>query len=213
MTNFPGSPKLIKGALVAYWGSNPSPQVISFQYNPENLSRTLEGQTAGGGDGSQLEALRLTGAPVESIKLDAVIDATDQLDAGDPTAEEVGIYPQLALLELLIYPTSDHVITNQALLALGTIEVIPPQGPLVLFVWGEQRVLPVRLTEFSVTEELHDPKLNPIRAKVSLGLRVLSYNDLPRDHKGYSLFLNHQIAKEGLAKKAPAGGDIGVKNL
>jgi hypothetical protein len=213
MSNFPGSPKLIKGALVAYWGSNPTPKVIAFQINPESLARTLEAQTAGGGDGSQLEALRLTGAPVETIKLDAVIDATDQLDAGDPTAQEFGIYPQLALLELLLYPTSTHVITNEVLLALGTIEVIPPQGPLLVFVWGEQRVMPVRLTEFSVTEEFHDPQLNPIRAKVSLGLRVLSYNDLPRGHKGYSLFLNHQIAKEGMAKRAPSGGDIGVDNL
>jgi hypothetical protein len=171
----------------------------------------LEAQTRGEGEGSQGEALRLAGAPVETIKLEAVLDATDQLEEGDGTAGESGIHPQLAILELLIYPESSRVIANTALLALGTLEVIPPQGPFVLFVWGPKRILPVRLTEFSVTEESHDPQLNPIRAKVSLGLRVLSYNDLPRDHGGYALFLQHQIAKEALSRQAPSGGDLGVE--
>lgn len=208
MTSFPGSPQFKKGALVAYRGSAPA-QVIAFQYNPETLSRTLEAQTVSP-EGAQAEALRLTGAPVETIKLEALLDATDLLEAGDPTATENGIHPQLALLELLIYPESRHVRTNATLLSLGTIEVFPPQGPFLLFVWGDKRVLPVRLTEFSITEEFHDTNLNPIRAKISLGLRVLSYNDLHRDHRGYSLFLNHQVSKEILARKAPAGGNVGV---
>lgn len=207
-STFPGSPQLKKGALVAYRG-NDGPQVIAFQYNPETLTRTLEAQTLSP-EGAQAEALRLTGAPVETIKLDAMLDATDLLEAGDPAAVAHGIHPQLALLELLIYPESAHVRRNGALLASGTIEVIPPQGPFLIFVWGEKRVLPVRLTEFSVTEEFHDTDLNPLRAKVSLGLRVLSYNDLPRGHRGYSLFFNHQVSKEILARQAPAGGDVGV---
>jgi Contractile injection system tube protein len=208
MTTFPGSPKLIKGALVAYRGDTP-PEVIAFQYNPETLSRTLEAQTVSA-EGAEAEALRLTGAPVEQIKVEALLDAADQLEKGDPGAVADGIHPQLALLELLIYPESRHVRLNATLLSLGTIEVIPPQGPYLLFVWGKKRVLPVRLTEFSVTEEFHDPDLNPVRAKVSLGLRVLSYNDLPRNHPGYALFMNHQVSKEALAKKSPAGGDVGV---
>jgi len=212
MTTFPNSPQLLKGALVAYWTGD-SPQVISFQYNPESLSRSLEAQTAAEGDGAQSEALRLTGAPVETIKVEAVLDATDALEEGDATAASVGLHPQLALLELLIYPTSSSVVANNVLLALGTIEVLPPQGPLLLFVWGPKRVLPVRLTEFSVTEELHDSQLNPVRAKVSLGMRVLSYNDLPRDHRGYSLFLDHQTTKEALARQAPAAGQTGVDDL
>jgi len=210
MTTFPGSPKLIKGALVAHRDGSSAPQVIAFQYNPETLSRTLEAQTAGDGEGAQSEALRITGAPVESIKLEALIDAADQLEAGDSTAATAGIHPQLALLELLIYPTSQSVVLNNTLLATGTLEIIPPQGPFVLFVWGPKRVLPVRLTEFSLTEEFHDPMLNPVRAKVSLGLRVLSYNDLPRDHRGYSLFLTHQVTKEAMARLAPTPGDVGV---
>ena len=85
------------------------------------------------------------------------------------------------------------------LAALGTIEIIAPEGPFTLFIWGAKRVLPVRLTEFRVTEEAHDTNLNPIRAKVSLGLRVLSYADLSLTHPGYTLFLAHQITKETMA--------------
>jgi hypothetical protein len=101
------------------------------------------------------------------------------------------------------------------LLAVGTIEVIPPVGPFTLLVWGLKRVLPVRLTEFTITEELHDTGLNPIRAKVSLGLRVLTYNDLSITHPGYYVFLTHQIVKETMAKLgslsnvgAVLGGDV-----
>jgi hypothetical protein len=191
----PNSPVILKGALVTFHAPNPLPQVIAFQYNPATLTRTLEGQTAGEGGGP--EALRLSGAPVETIKLEVSIDATDQLEVGEGV--EDGIHPQLANLELLLYPSSARVIANTALMAVGTIEVIPPDGPFTLFVWGPKRILPVTLTEFAVTEEEYDTTLNPIRAKVSLGLRVLSYNDLPITHPGYYLFLAHQIGKEVLA--------------
>lgn len=198
MTTFPGSPKLLKGAIVAIALPNPTPQVIPFQYNPVTLTRTLEVKAAGE-EGSTSEALRLEGAPVESIKLDLEFDATDKLEFGDATAVQQGIYPQLSALETLIYPPSSLVITNQILLSLGTIQIAPPQAPLTLFVWGAKRILPVRLTEFSITEEAYDTNLNPIRAKVSLGLRVLSYNDLNITNPGYHLFLAHQIVKETIA--------------
>jgi hypothetical protein len=100
---------------------------------------------------------------------------------------------------MLLYPKSALVIANTVLMAVGTIEVIPPTAPLTIFIWGPKRVVPVRLTEHSVTEEQHDPSLNPIRAKASLGLRVLSYSDLPITNPGYSLFLAHQIVLEAMA--------------
>ncbi|MFN3374217.1 MAG: hypothetical protein ACK44M_11685 [Chloroflexus sp.] len=198
MTTFPRSPRLLKGALVSFDLPNPKPAVIVFQYNPDTLSRTLEAQT--GGEGA--DALRIKGAPVETIKLDIELDATDQLEQG---AAAIGLHPQLAALEVLIYPKSALVITNTALLNAGTIEILPPQAPFTLFIWGPKRVLPVRLTEFSITEEAYDPQLNPIRAKVSLGLRVLSYNDLPAANPGYHLFLAHQIVKETMAAIARTG--------
>jgi hypothetical protein len=195
MTTFPNTPKLLKGAIVSIALPNPLPQVIPFQYNPVTLNRTLEVQ-AGGGEGNTSEALRLEGAPVENIKLEVEFDATDQLELGNSTAVEQGIYPQLSALEILLYPPSSLVIANQTLLSVGTIQTAPPEAPLTLFIWGPKRILPVRLTEFSITEEAHDTNLNPIRAKVSLGLRVLSYNDLAVTNPGYHLFLSHQIVKE-----------------
>ena len=204
MSTFPNSPRLQKGALVGLDPMNPLASVIVFQYNPETLTRTLTPQTAsgqGGAGGAQApgEALRLAGPPQESIKLDVAIDATDQLEKGKPPATQVGIYPQLAALEMLLYPKSARVIANEVLLRAGVIEVIPPEAPLTILVWGAQRVLPVRLNDFSITEEMFDPNLNPIHAKVSLGLRVLNYRDLGLLSPGGGLFMAHQLMKEGLA--------------
>ena len=198
MTTFPGSPRLLKGALVTLALPNPLPSVIPFQYNPETLSRSLEIQ-AGSGEGDRSEVLRLKGAPVETIKLDVELDATDQLEHADPTAVSMGVHPQLAALELLVYPQTGVVIANTVLMALGTIEIIPPDAPFTLFIWGPRRILPVRVSELSISEEMYDVNLNPIRAKVSLGLRVLSYNDLSVTHPGYHLFLAHQVVKEAMA--------------
>ena len=214
MTTFPNSPRLLKGALVGLDLFNPIPSVIAFQYNPETLTRSLKAR-AMGGEGSKAEAMRLTGAPEEDITLDVEIDATDQLEKAEDTAVSMGIYPQLSALEMLLYPKSALVIANTALMAAGTIEIVPPAGPFTLFIWGAKRILPVRLTNFSITEEAHDVNLNPIRAKVSLGLRVLSYSDLPLTHPGYHMFLAHQVVKEAMAVVgsvndlgAVAGGDI-----
>jgi hypothetical protein len=198
MTTFPNSPRILKGALVGIEPANPLASVIVFQYNPDTLTRTLKAKSAGG-EGARAEALRLTGAPEETIKVDVEIDATDQFEKADPKVTKQGIYPQLSALEMLIYPRSQLVIANTILLAVGTIEIIPPTAPLTLFIWGVKRILPVRITDFSITEEAHDTALNPIRAKVSLGLRVLSYNDLSLTDPGYYLFLAHHVVKETLA--------------
>lgn len=202
MTTFPGSPRVLRGAIVGLDPFNPVASVIVFQYNPEKVTRTLQVQAAGGDNGGQSEALRLKGAPIETLKVDVEIDATDQLETGEGNATSLGIYPQLAALEMLIYPKSVLVVANTALLALGTIEVIPPTGPLTLFIWGLKRVLPVRLTEFTINEENFDVNLNPTRASVSLGLRVLTYNDVPLVHPAYALFLAHQVVKEVMATMA-----------
>jgi hypothetical protein len=199
MSSFPGSPKVQKGAIVGIDPFNPVASVVVFQYNPDKLTRTLQPQAAGGDGGGFSEAQRLKGAPVETIKVDVEIDATDQLEAAEGAATSMGIYPQLSALEMLAYPKSALIITNSILLALGTTEVVPPIGQLTLFVWGIKRVLPVRLTDFSITEEAFDVALNPIRAQVSLGLRVLTYNDVPLAHPAYALFLTHQVVKEVMA--------------
>jgi contractile injection system tube protein len=202
MSSFPNSPRLQKGALIGLDPINPLASVVVFQYNPETLTRTLTPQTSGGGGGGQFapgEALRLTGPPLEEIRLEVVLDATDQLEEAQPPATQMGIYPQISALEMLLYPKSALVIANEVFLRVGMIEVIPPEAPLTVLVWGSKRVLPVRLTSFSITEEMFDPSLNPIHAKVSLGLRILNYRDLGLLSPGGALFMAHQLAKEVMA--------------
>jgi hypothetical protein len=198
MSTFPGSPRLLKGALIGVDPLNPLGSIVVFQYNPDTMTRKLEPRAVAA-EGDRGEAFRLTGAPKETITLSIEIDATDQLEQANPLAVAAGIYPTLSALEIMVYPKSAIVIANTALSLVGTIEVIPVEAPMTLFVWGPQRVLPVRLTSFSITEEAHDQLLNPIRAKVELSLSVLSYQDLPLVSAGRVLFLAHHITKEIMA--------------
>jgi hypothetical protein len=200
MTTFPGSPRVLKGALVTLEPPSSTPSVIVFQYNPITLTRSLQAQVAGGERGRRSGPIRYSGAPVETITLEIDLDAADQLERGDERTVKLGLHPQLAALELLVYPASDTIITNIELSNLGVIEIVPAVAPFTLFIYGSQRILPVQVTSFSVTEEAHDTLLNPIRAKVSLGLQVLSYNDLTPDDPGHALFLAHQVAKEAMAR-------------
>ncbi|MGH9945250.1 MAG: hypothetical protein ACRD9R_23105 [Pyrinomonadaceae bacterium] len=202
MSSFPNSPRLIRGGLVLIDADTSAVQrVIALQYNPDTLTRTLQARGIGAEAGDRREAQRLTGPPVETIKLEAEIDATDQLEFPEqnPNAPRLGIHPQLAALEIVVYPRSAQIQANNRLAQTGTLEITPLETPLTLFVWSKNRILPVLLTEFTITEEAFDPSLNPIRAKVSLGMRVLSVNDLRFDHKGNSLFMAYHQQKERLA--------------
>jgi hypothetical protein len=199
MGSFTNSPRVLKAAIVGIDIFNPLASIIVLQYNPESLTRTIQPQTIGNEEGARTDVLRLTGAPIETIRLDAELDATDQLEQSDPIATALGIYPQLSALEMLVYPKSTKVIIDTLLMAVGTTEIIPPMAPFTVLIWGIKRVVPVRVADFSITEEAHDVNLNPIRAKVSLGLRVLSYNDFSVTHPGYYLFLAHQVIKETMA--------------
>ena len=198
MSTFPGSPKTQKGAIVGLDPFNPLASIIVFQYNPDSLTRTLTAQTTSG-NAAQGEALRLKGPPQETITVNVEIDAADQLEKADGIATSMGLYPTLSSLEMLLYPKSALVIANEVLANVGVIEIIPPEAPLTLFIWGIKRVLPVRLTTFSITEEAFDPSLNPIRAKVNLGMRVLNYQDLGLLSPGGALFMVHQVMKEVMA--------------
>jgi hypothetical protein len=207
MSSFPGSPHIIKGGIVLIDPTTAAVlRIIALQYNPDTLTRTLQVQTVGG-ESDRLEALRLKGPPNETIKLDAEIDATDQLEFPDEnaTTTQSGIFPQLAALETLVYPTSAQLESANSLAQAGTLEIAPAEAPLSLFIWSRTRILPVRVTEFSIAEEAFDVALNPIRAKVSLGMRVLSVNDLPFSHKGANLFMAYLKNKELLASLGPGG--------
>ena len=216
----PISPRLLKGGLVLIDpGSSAVQRVITLQYNPDTLSRTLQTQafTTGSEGGNRSEALRLKGPPIETIKLDAEIDATDQLENPDQNQATVqyGIAPQLAALETLVYPASATLQKNYALSQQGTLEIMPIMAPMSLFVWSAARIVPVRIIELSITEEAFDPQLNPLRAKVSLGLRVLSIDDLFFSDRGGSLYMAYQRQKESLAQLYQYGtlGALGIRGL
>jgi hypothetical protein len=202
MSSFPGSPRILKGGIVLIDPDTSAvTRVIALQYNPDTLTRSLQVQAISADGGDRSEVLRLKGPPVETLKLDAEIDATDQLEFPEQNSGVVqsGIFAQLAALETMVYPTSAQLRTNDTMSQIGTLEIVPMETPLALFVWSKSRILPVRITEFSITEEAFDVSLNPIRAKVSLGLRVLSVNDVPSGHKAASLFMSYLQQKEQLA--------------
>ncbi|WP_343854107.1 hypothetical protein [Rhodanobacter soli] len=214
MSGFPGSPRILKGGIVLIDAASSAVlRVIALQYNPDSLTRSLQVQAVSADGGDRSEVLRLKGPPVETLKLEAEIDATDQLEFPEQnsSAAQSGIFAQLAALETMVYPSSGQLRANDVLAQIGTLEIVPMETPLALFVWSKSRILPVRITEFGITEEAFDTALNPIRAKVSLGLRVLSVNDVPSGHKAASLFMNYLQQKERLA--GGAGGQLSALGL
>jgi hypothetical protein len=206
VTASPISPRLVKGGIVTMDPDTSVVQtVIALQYNPDSLSRTLQIQAVQGGqDGVRVDALRLRGPAIETIKLEAELDATDQLE--NPKKNKVtvqyGLHPQLAQLEMLVNPVVETLTSDNGMANSGSLEILRLEQPLTLFVWSKSRVVPVRLTDFSITEEAFDTNLNPIRAKVSLGLRVLNVDDLGFDSPGGHIFMAYLSNKQKLASKA-----------
>ncbi|WP_055614518.1 hypothetical protein [Streptomyces phaeochromogenes] len=224
MTRYADIPKPIRSGIVVVDPDRGTPQrIIVLQFNPDTLERSLSPQSAGGsgdsggggsGTGDRNEALRLKGPAQETWKFTAEIDATDQFEVAAPD----GIHPQLATLEMLVQPTTQQIRDASRLSQKGTIEISPIEMPLTLFTWGSKRVMPVRLTELSINESAFDVNLNPIRASLGVGLKVLTVSDLPAGHRGADLYMAHLAQKERLATAARrgslgglglTGGDIG----
>jgi len=203
MSAFPGSPRVLRGGIVLVdLYSSAIQRVVVFQYNPDTMTRTLQVQGETGEAADHLEALRLKGPPIETIKLEVEIDATDALEDPDHHADTVenGILSQLAALETIVYPPSTQVQANLQQAESGVMEIFPLAAPLQIFVFGKHRALPVRITEMTITEEAFSPELDPLRAKVSLGMRVLNVNDLLFDNVGGNLFMTYFQRKETLAR-------------
>lgn len=193
-------PQTLRGALVSLPNGGGRHRVIAFQYNPSSIRRSLEPQMVGGEENDRSRAVRYTSAPVQTIQLEIEFDATDALAEGDAVAESLGILPQLAALELLAYPNSSAVARREAKATEGVMEVAPLTAPQVLFIWGDQRVMPVRLTGFSIQEEGFDAQLHPIRAVVSISMRVLNDSDLDSKNHEYHLFQAYQKNLESEAQ-------------
>ena len=140
--------------------------------------------------------------------------------AKDPTTNLFIAYTYQAdcsVSQVLAYPARTTIVSpnNHNLSNLGIIEIIPMETMLTLFIWNKNRIVPVRITEMSITEEAFDVNLFPIRAKVSLGMRVLSVDDLGFAHKGGSIYMNYQQNKERLADMFTSGSlsDFGINSI
>ncbi len=203
-SDFPRSPKLLKGALIVFETKLPVPtNLIVFQYNPDTMTRGLQAASgtanpqAGSGDTPPVLP------PLETFQVTVELDAADQLEnpGANPLTVATGLHPSLAALELLMYPPSSALILNKVLSLAGSSLISPAQAPLVLFFWGLARILPVRVTSVSITELAFDPLLNPILAKVQLGMRSLTAIELQRAGPPFdTLAIVQQIAKEVLAR-------------
>ena len=205
MPSSPLSPKILKGGIVLL---DPDTavvrQIIPLQYNPETISRSLTPQRFSTGE--QTDALRLKAPPEETYTLKIELDATDFLEVKDDQHIADGLQSALSVLETIIYPKSSRLIRNNQLANFGSLEIIPIEGPVVLFIWSKNRVMPVHITTFSIAEQAFDVNLNPIRAEIDLALKVLTVDDFGFDHKGGSLYLAYQQQKEQLAQKYKPGG-------
>ena len=185
-----------------------SPTVIPFQFNPEQITRNLSPQAAGQKPdkpgSAREEALKTSGPPLETISLKVVLDASDELEFPEQNLDTLlfGIHPALAALEMLLYPPSTQILLAEQQTGTAVSQISPgaDQLPLVLFVWGPNRVAPVRVTSFSVTEDFFDTDLNPIRASVDLGMQVLTYMVLDETSPAHGAYMTYQETKERLAR-------------
>ncbi|MBU3078997.1 hypothetical protein [Sphingomonas quercus] len=210
---YPRSPKVLKGGIVAYQLPQLVPTIIAFQYNPDEVSRSIQSRgAAGGGRG---DANRVDGPPTETISMSVDIDATDQLEKPDQNSVAVdnGLHPVIASLERLVYPSYPLVIANEALAFAGSAFILAEQAPLALLVWGPKRVLPVRVQSLSIREEAFDQKLNPIRARADLTLEVLTYRDLDVGNPGYWVYLAAFTQKEVLSTLNTLGDPGGIRSM
>ena len=190
--------RLLKGALIAY---DPETQQsgdrVKFQYNPEQLSRTLTPTYK-----KDEEGKLFIGAPGEKIDLTIKLQAIDLMVAkskkNDLDAAGRGLYAQLAQLELLVYPESSAISKYQQELTSGTKGTVPASAKPLMFQWGARRLLPVRLTSVTVTETLFNIALSPIVATVKLDMQIESITDATG--LTYDLLFQHVQDMESLAE-------------
>ena len=188
-------PKIFRGAFVEYGLSIP-PLVVVFQFNPLQLSRSrylmfsmpaaAPGEAAGGAptlrdfhqnfdDLRKLRDAQSVSVEPESLSFDILLDATDKLNDGDPIAQQLGIAPQLATLELMVQPKSESILGRLAdqLAPGGFSFTCTDKPPMILFIWGRKRVLPVNINSMTITETEFKTNLEPIRATVAVDLTVI----------------------------------------
>lgn len=181
--SLPGAP-LRKGALVQIFEGVVGlglPNIVLFQYNPQKITHSItpynpyEVDKAGrGAQGPMVQPYD----PPQSFSLSLELDASDDMEQDSKVAIRWGVADRLAALKKLNYASKGLLgdLLQSAKLLAGDphCKVERSTVPIVLFIWGPGRVLPIRVTSFSVEETLYTPKLFPLHATVSLGLEVLT---------------------------------------
>jgi hypothetical protein len=202
------APLLTKGALIQLSEGivGPVPNVIAFQYNPETLTRKLTpwqppAEDAAAEQGGQTDPQIQPYDPQETIDLAIEFDCTDQLESPErhPTALAFGVADRLAALERLLYPVTegDGLLADLATSLLGgaSAEVVRTTVPVVLLAWGPGLVVPVRVTSYSVEEQVFSTTLYPIRAKVTVSVQVLTDQAFPAEGENAQTSLAAAIAR------------------
>jgi len=185
----------VKGALIEYSGQflGPVPNIVVFQFNPEQISRTINMAESGGerNQRAQTERTAAAGPPTEEFSVTIQLSAAEDLGSPGPftgVTRLFGIGPQIAALEKMVYPNGPNGLIGAAIDAIGSAiggggaapaERSSPREalPRLLFIWGPTRVLPVAIKSMSITEQEYDSTLSPTRADVALGLKVSNVPD------------------------------------
>lgn len=202
-------PIVEKGMLLVFDSHEPGvlpARVVVFQFNPDTMKRTLTARAAQKAEGEAAapgDIYRVGGDPTETFTMTVSLHASEQIDPkGDTDAEERGLYPVLAALELLMYPEAKLAREIAQGAKKGKASVKAAYTPLVMLQWGEHRgIVPVKVSGFSVAEEMFDARLNPIQAKVELALQVLSADDLTGASIGASVYQTYIRRKRDHASR------------
>lgn len=217
----PAQPFTLRGGIVSYdLAAGRVVRTLPMLVNPATLRRSYEIKDSTVSSYSS-GPLRLTAPPVETIDVEAKLDAADailrtldgaSLSGAAKAAAEEGVRPWIAALQMLVTPTSQAIQRNDERRQSGELEIVPMEQPLTLFVWGAGNLLPVRISSLSVTEELFDPRLVPVTATVSLGMRSLSVTDLGVTTRGGALFMTYMRGIERRAAMVPDGAaaELGI---
>ncbi|WP_028022108.1 hypothetical protein [Enterovibrio calviensis] len=201
-------PNYLKAGIVLLDQQSGEPiSAIPLLINPSTLNTQFEVKSQEGSQ-TRTDTMRLNGPPRESISFEATLDATDALERGDEDAIAYGIGHYIAALRSLISPTKRQLLDNDARAREGKLTIIPMAQPLPVFSWGTNRRVPVKMKSLSLAEDLFSANLNPLTAKASITLQVLTVDDLGFDHPASSLFLHYLSGLERQADKAikPATG-------
>jgi hypothetical protein len=199
-----GQPRIQRGAFVEYGLSIP-PLAVVFQFNPLQLARSrsqsfsvpAKDQYDGGptlrefhqrfDDLTALRDAQQVRVEPESLTFDIRLDATDRLNDGDATAAQFGIAPQLATLELMMAPKSESLLgaaVDKLRERLGGSKpkftfTGTERPPMILFIWGFKRVLPVNINSMQITETEFSTTLAATRASVTVNLTVIEGENGP----------------------------------